>query len=116
VSPSSFGGLPRIARTMLRPASSSPSVLAREFSRTLCGYDSPGHTQIGEFTVAPLTVMTINDLEILEYSVREFSLGELLRDYSLECPDRFMSLHNFMASGLYRMKWYLTLMRYLGSR
>jgi hypothetical protein len=36
--------------------------------------------------------------EILESSVREFSLCELLRDYSRECTDRFVSLHNFMAS------------------
>ncbi len=48
--------------------------------------------------MAPLTVMTIDDLEILESSLREFSLCDLLKDYSHECPDRYLSLHNFMAS------------------
>ena len=30
--------------------------------------------------------------------MREFGLCELLRDYSRECTDRFVSLRNFMAS------------------
>lgn len=47
--------------------------------------------------VAPLTVMTINELEILESSVGAFSFCELLGDYARECPDRVRSLHNFIA-------------------
>lgn len=42
--------------------------------------------------------MTIDDLEVLEGPVREFGLCELLNDYSRECTDRFVSLHNFMAT------------------
>jgi hypothetical protein len=54
--------------------------------------------------VAPLTVMTIQDLENLEKSVSDFSLVELLEDYSRECPDRMRSLHNFIAFSDYGAK------------
>ena len=54
--------------------------------------------------VAPLTVMTIQDLENLERSINEFSLVELLEDYSRECPDRMRSLHNFIAFSKYAAK------------
>jgi hypothetical protein len=42
--------------------------------------------------------LTIDNLELLEGSLREFGLCELLQDYSRECTDRFVSLHNLMAS------------------
>jgi hypothetical protein len=54
--------------------------------------------------VAPLTVMTIQDLENLEKSINNFSLVELLEDYSRECPDRMRSLHNFIAFSGYSAK------------
>src|ERR1700738_1829999 len=41
--------------------------------------------------VAPLTDMTIQDLENLERSVESFSFAKLLEDYSRECPDRMRS-------------------------
>ncbi len=47
--------------------------------------------------VAPLTIMTIQDLENLESSVANFSFVDLLAAYSRECPDRLRSLHNFIA-------------------
>jgi hypothetical protein len=48
--------------------------------------------------------MTIQDLENLEKSINNFSLVELLEDYSRECPDRMRSLHNFIAFSGYGAK------------
>lgn len=64
--------------------------LENEF-RSLLGATPPGKR------VAPLTVMTIQDLEKLDSSVANFSFVELLAAYSRECPDRLRSLHNFIA-------------------
>jgi hypothetical protein len=75
-----------------------PRFLAMEFARCLSGKDTLGHVRLGKWVIAPLTVMTTDDLEVLEGSLREFGLCELLRDYAHECTDRFVSLHNFMAS------------------
>jgi hypothetical protein len=49
--------------------------------------------------VAPavaLIIMTVDDLENIEVSTYNFSIAELLSDYSHECPDRMRSLHNFI--------------------
>lgn len=54
--------------------------------------------------VAPLTVMTIQDLENLEKSVDTFSFVKLLEDYSRDCPNRMRSLHNYMAFSDYASK------------
>ncbi len=54
--------------------------------------------------VAPLTIMTIQDLESLEKSVSSFGLLDLLADYSRECPDRMRSLHNYVAYSPYAQK------------
>jgi hypothetical protein len=75
-----------------------PRFLAIEFARRLYAEDALRHARVGSWTIAPLTTMTIDNLEILEGSVREFGLCELLKDYSREGTDRFVSLHNFMAS------------------
>ena len=40
--------------------------------------------------------MTVDDLENIEVSTDNFSIAELLGDYSHECPDRMRSLHNFI--------------------
>ncbi len=75
-----------------------PRFLAMEFARCFAGEDTLGQVRLGKWIIAPLTVMTIDILEVLESSVREFGVCELLKDYSRECTDRFVSLHNFMAS------------------
>lgn len=54
--------------------------------------------------IAPLCVMTINDLEMMESSVGQFSMCGLLADYARECPDRMRSLHNFIAFSDYGAK------------
>ncbi|MDQ7780369.1 MAG: hypothetical protein RDV41_11795, partial [Planctomycetota bacterium] len=51
----------------------------------------------GRFRVAPLTALTIDDLERLESSLGKFSLLDILRAYSDEHPDRRVSFRNFVA-------------------
>jgi hypothetical protein len=67
--------------------------LQREFTALL--------GSIPESKVAPLTIMTIQDLENLESSVGQFGLRQLLADYTRECPDRIRSLHNYIAFSNY---------------
>ena len=54
--------------------------------------------------VAPLTLMTIDDLENLETSLAEFGLRDVLRDYEQECPDRMRSLRSFITTSRYASK------------
>lgn len=51
--------------------------------------------------VASLIVMSIDDLENLEDSVRNFSLTDLLRDYSTTCQDCMKSLQNYIIDSKY---------------
>ncbi|WP_437999875.1 hypothetical protein WMF26_08260 [Sorangium sp. So ce185] len=72
-----------------------------EFARALEPDDTfaSGYMRKVSLRVAPLTVMTIEDLEVLESSVRNFQLVDLLKDYA--CTTRGgvrMSLRDFMAS------------------
>ncbi len=60
--------------------------------------DARGWMRKGSFFVAPLTLMTIDDLECLESSLAKFSLAQLLADYTSASPDRMTSLHDFLAS------------------
>lgn len=60
--------------------------------------DKSGWMVKGRFCVAPLIVMTIDDLECLETSLRKFSLIDLLKSYTASIPDRLASLNNFMAA------------------
>ena len=72
-----------------------------EFARALDADDvgPSGYMQKGPLAIAPLTVMTIEDLENLESSVQHFRLVDFLRDYA--CTTRGgvrLSLRDFMAS------------------
>ena len=44
--------------------------------------------------------MSIQDLEDLETSTRDFSLREFLLNYSCDCADRIVSVHNYMSTSL----------------
>ncbi len=46
--------------------------------------------------IEPLIIMTVDDLEDIEVSTDNFSVAELLGEYSHDCPDRMRSLHNFI--------------------
>lgn len=52
---------------------------------------------VGKYTIDNLVVLTIDDLEDLESSVQSFGLCELLAEYGENCPDRVLSLHNYVA-------------------
>lgn len=54
--------------------------------------------------IMPLTIMTVEDLEVLTSSIGDFTLEELLDDYTSQCPDRVRSLHNFIAGSKYADK------------
>ena len=84
----------------------TPYFLAREFARGLGGSaeDEPRVIQIPRFRVAPLITMTLDDLEDLESSLENFSLCELLREFSNDCPDRIVSLHNYLATSRFQSK------------
>jgi hypothetical protein len=56
-----------------------------------------GHVRKNGLDVAPLTLMTIDDFELLETSTRYFALEALLADYTKAVPDRMTTLHNFIA-------------------
>jgi len=77
--------------------------LASEFKALLAPDDEPrsGELKKGQLRIAPLIVMTIEELEDLETSVEYFSLRDLIADYSQSCPDRLQTLHNFIYSSKY---------------
>ena len=77
--------------------------LASEF-KTLLAPDielQSGELKKGRFRIAPLILMTVEDLENLETSVEHFALRDFLADYSRYCRDRLMSLHDFIAYSPY---------------
>lgn len=77
--------------------------LASEFKALLAPDDElhSGELKKGRFRIAPLILMTIEDLENLETSVEHFALRDFLADYSRSCPDRLKSLHDFIAYSPY---------------
>ncbi|MCP4372605.1 MAG: hypothetical protein GY797_31530 [Deltaproteobacteria bacterium] len=56
----------------------------------------------GQLQIAPLIIMTIDDLENLETSIQHFGFRDLLADYLQYSPDRLESLHNFIAFSDYK--------------
>jgi hypothetical protein len=73
--------------------------LAEEFRHELQpdSLDADGWMIKGRFRVAPLIVITIDDMESLESSLTTFTLVDLLNAYSTASPDRLVSLNNFLA-------------------
>ncbi len=61
-----------------------------------------GDNQIGNLVIKPLTIMTVVDLEILHFSIENFSLKSLLNDYAYASPDRVLSFHNFITTSKYK--------------
>ena len=57
-------------------------------------------------TVHPLIVLTIEDLENLELSIKHFEFRDLLLDYSISCPDKLESLKNYIAYSKYNQQMY----------
>jgi len=65
-----------------------------------------GELKKGDVRIAPLIIMTIEDLENLEFSIEHFGFSDFLADYSKASPDRMVSIHNFIASSKYSQKIY----------
>jgi hypothetical protein len=96
-------------------------LFAEEFAKAL----EPDHTlqsgfmKKGRFTVAPLTVMTINDLELLESSIKHFRLIDLLNEYAGATRAGIrVSLHDYLAyaqGGKYRLSGSMLAERALAS-
>ena len=55
------------------------------------------YINVGTIRVSPLIIMTIEDIEALEYSIANFSLVNLFKDYSLHSTVKPLSLRNFIA-------------------
>ncbi len=81
---------------------------ASEFLKLLIP-DSPasnGKFLIGNLEVALPIIITIDELENLEASIEHFGFRDMLSDYSISCPDRLVTLHNFIASSPYNKQLY----------
>ena len=82
--------------------------LASEFKK----YLSPdmelksGEFIIEQLKIAPLILITIEELENLENSIEKFGFRDFLSDYSKACPDRIMSINNYIYNSAYRNKIY----------
>lgn len=74
--------------------------LASEFARLVepDSVERSGDMIKGHLRILPLTVMTIEDLEVLETRTSHVALRDLLRDYSRSSPDRLGSLHDFIVT------------------
>lgn len=73
--------------------------LAEEFKKDLQpdSLEAGGWMIKGRFHVAPLIVITIDDMEYLESPLTTFTLVDLLNAYSTATPDRMVSLNNFLS-------------------
>lgn len=82
--------------------------LASEFKAYIKPDDETrsGQLKKGRFIVHPLIILTVEDLENLETSLEHFGFRDLLSDYSRECPDRIVSVHNYIATSEYGEKLY----------
>lgn len=56
--------------------------------------------------IAPLIIMTVDDLENFEVSIEHFGFRDLLSAYSQHCPDRLISLHNFISVSAFKNRIY----------
>lgn len=61
-----------------------------------------GNMRKGSKIILPLIVLTVDTLEDLESSVRDFPFVDLLKDYNRDCPERAISLKTYVGSTGYR--------------
>ncbi|MCK5018882.1 MAG: hypothetical protein KAS32_17605, partial [Candidatus Peribacteraceae bacterium] len=83
-----------------------PHFFANEFIQALKPDEvlQNGFLKKGRFLVAPIALMTFEDLENLEFSIRRngFSLKDALQRYIEMYPDRLQSFHNFCVEAQYQ--------------
>jgi len=82
--------------------------LADEFKTLIqpCEVLSSGILRKNDLLIVPLIILNIDDLEDIEKSVENKSLIDILHEYSTSCPDRKVSLHNFLALSKYCDKYH----------
>jgi len=56
-----------------------------------------GQMKKQKIRIAALTILTADDIENLESSVKHFKFTRLLWEYEYECPSRVVSLHDYIA-------------------
>lgn len=87
-------------------ASMHPYFFANEFVKALMPDETfpSGYLRKGRFLIAPMTLMTVEDLENLEFPIRKrgFSLRDALEKYTVMYPDRRESFHNFCGDAGYQ--------------
>ena len=92
-----------LVRDPLMDAPLHSRYLAEEFANALAPDDITGNNmKKGRFFVTPLTVMSIETLEDLESAKTD--LRSVIVDYSAACPDRVLSLRNYLAISEYQDK------------
>jgi hypothetical protein len=82
-----------------------PHFLAQEFVAALvpaAGISGWGEMMVGSLQVGHLSVLTVDDIEMLETSTERFSLLECLREYAAASPDRMTSFYNFLVTSRFR--------------
>jgi hypothetical protein len=79
-------------------------ILAREFVTALeeTQRSDWAELRLGRFRIAHLVVLTVDDLEALETSSRNFAVSDCFEQYTRTCPDRLVSFHNFLAYSAFR--------------
>lgn len=80
-------------------------VLAQEFAALMRKGDRGddwSEMRVGQRRIAHLIVLTLDDLETLETSSNKFAIIDCLREYAAACPDRMVSVHNFLAASRFR--------------
>ena len=77
--------------------------LAEEFAAQFGAHldDRDGGFKLRGRWVAHLLVLTVEALENLEDSLHQFSLLDVMRDYSEAHPDRLLSVHNYLLTSDY---------------
>ena len=92
-----------LVRDALMDAPLHSRYLAEEFANVLAPDDNSGNNmKKGRFFVTPLTVISIETLEDLESANAD--LRSVIVDYSAACPDRVLSLRNYLAISEYQDK------------
>lgn len=69
--------------------------LAAKFEESLGMVNESGVINVNGFKIAPLIVMSIEDIEDIEFSLNDMSFIELLRLYSMDVADRKISFHDY---------------------
>jgi hypothetical protein len=76
-----------------------PRFLAQEFSRLIAADEDfgTGFLRKGALIIALPVLLTVEDLEWMEATIKDVSLLEILKDYNEQSPDRGLSFTNYLS-------------------